>query len=82
MKRKLDEADVPTAVTASVAVQTDVGFSSTGLDTRLLQAVASEGFSVPTSVQSKVIPLALEGKDVHGMYTRRSLLINSLTLSK
>ncbi|KAL8869630.1 MAG: hypothetical protein Q9174_004127 [Haloplaca sp. 1 TL-2023] len=65
MKRKLDEADVPTPVTPLETVQTDNGFASTGLDTRLLQAVAKEGFSAPTTVQSKVIPLALDGKDVH-----------------
>jgi ATP-dependent RNA helicase DDX56/DBP9 len=34
------------------------------LDTRLLRALADLGFSRPTLVQSKVIPLALEGRDI------------------
>ena len=41
-------------------------FSKFGLDPRLLQALAQEGFSTPTLVQAEVIPLALEGKDILG----------------
>ncbi|KAL8998666.1 MAG: hypothetical protein Q9169_002327 [Polycauliona sp. 2 TL-2023] len=64
MKRKLDQDDVPAPVVTSKKIHTEPPFESFGLDTRLLQAVVKEGFSTPTSVQSKVIPLALEGKDV------------------
>jgi ATP-dependent RNA helicase DDX56/DBP9 len=34
------------------------------LDTRLLRALADMGFARPTLVQSKTIPLALEGRDI------------------
>ncbi|KAL8920319.1 MAG: hypothetical protein Q9172_004551 [Xanthocarpia lactea] len=64
MKRKLDEHGVPTSVAPSKKVHTEPSFDIFGLDTRLLQALVKEGFSAPTSVQVKVIPLALEGKDV------------------
>ena len=66
MKRKLNEGDVPTPVTQS-ADQNAVSFSTFGLDSRLLQAIAQEGFSAPTPVQTDAIPLALEGKDILGM---------------
>ncbi|QSL65679.1 hypothetical protein MERGE_002992 [Pneumocystis wakefieldiae] len=39
-------------------------FSSFGLDPRIVRAVLKLGFRSPTYVQSQVIPLALEGKDV------------------
>ncbi|KAL8677584.1 MAG: hypothetical protein Q9186_005993 [Xanthomendoza sp. 1 TL-2023] len=61
MKRKLDEDGVPSPVVIS---DTRPSFESIGLDPRLLQAAVKEGFRAPTSVQSEVIPLALEGKDV------------------
>lgn len=34
------------------------------LDARLLRALADMGFARPTLVQSKAIPLALEGRDI------------------
>lgn len=68
MKRKLNEEDVPTAVeteeTMSATATQNKGFMALGLESRLLQAVAKEDFSGPTQVQAKVIPLALEGKDI------------------
>ncbi|XP_068190270.1 probable ATP-dependent RNA helicase DDX56 [Antennarius striatus] len=39
-------------------------FHEMGLDDRLLKAVADLGWSQPTLIQEKAIPLALEGKDV------------------
>ena len=38
--------------------------SNFGLDNRLIKALSKLGFSHPTLVQAKCIPLALEGKDV------------------
>ncbi|KAL8940320.1 MAG: hypothetical protein Q9216_002875 [Gyalolechia sp. 2 TL-2023] len=64
MKRKLDDHYVPNPSPPSQEAQTEPHFKSFGLDPRLLQAVAKEGFSAPTYVQSKVIPLALQGKDI------------------
>ncbi|ORY69793.1 ATP-dependent RNA helicase dbp9 [Pseudomassariella vexata] len=68
MKRKLDENNEPvlaetpsTGETAGAATT----FRDLGLeDPRLLQAVASQGFEKPTLVQSKAIPLVLDGHDV------------------
>lgn len=34
------------------------------VDSRILRALADLGFSRPTLVQSKAIPLALEGRDI------------------
>jgi len=39
-------------------------FASFGLDSRLLRAIAKLGYQRPTLIQSKAIPLALEGKDI------------------
>ncbi|KAL8793172.1 MAG: hypothetical protein Q9195_004202 [Heterodermia aff. obscurata] len=64
MKRKLNEKDVPIPITQSADPQNAVSFSTFGLDSRLLQAIAREGFSTPTPIQKDAIPLALEGKDI------------------
>lgn len=69
MKRKLDANDAPTVEIPST---TDVPttdpskstFDSLNLDPRLLQALAKSGYSEPTAVQARVIPLAQEGKNV------------------
>ncbi len=36
------------------------------VDSRLLRALADMGYARPTLVQSKAIPLALEGRDILG----------------
>jgi len=41
-------------------------FESLGLDARLLQAISIEQYAVPTPVQAKAIPLALQGRDILG----------------
>ena len=64
MKRKLDEDDVPTPVSATHAQSKAPTFETLGLDARILQSIAKENFTSPTDVQSKAIPLALAGKDV------------------
>ena len=74
MKRKLNEEDMPAPVEDEEAVEpmeaqetptTNItSFDSLGLEPRLLQAVAKEGFSTPTKIQARAIPFALEGKDI------------------
>ena len=68
MKRKLDVNDVPAPAEEVEKVEKkkqDVStFAGLGLDSRLLQAISKQNFSTPTLVQSKAIPLALEGRDV------------------
>lgn len=43
------------------------GFQAMGLNTNLLKAIARKGFSVPTPIQRKTIPLIIDGQDVVGM---------------
>lgn len=43
------------------------GFQSMGLNPQLLKAITRKGFSVPTPIQRKTVPLLLDGQDVVGM---------------
>ena len=43
-----------------------MGFDQLGLSPAVLQAVATSGYETPTPIQSKAIPLILEGRDVIG----------------
>ncbi|KAH7328328.1 DEAD/DEAH box helicase [Stachybotrys elegans] len=43
------------------------GFQAMGLNANLLKAITRKGFSVPTPIQRKTIPLVLEKRDVVGM---------------
>ena len=43
------------------------GFQAMGLNANLLKAISRKGFSVPTPIQRKTIPLLLNGQDVVGM---------------
>ncbi|KAL1604945.1 ATP-dependent DNA/RNA helicase [Paraconiothyrium brasiliense] len=75
-KRKLNAHDVPEASEPSSPSATPKKhdapkeetekptFSSFGLEPRLLQGIRNQKWSSPTTVQEKVIPLALEGKDI------------------
>ncbi|OCL06887.1 ATP-dependent RNA helicase DBP9 [Glonium stellatum] len=64
MKRKLNEDDVPEEVTSTTISKPGSAFDSFGLDARILRGIQKEKFSKPTPVQSRAIPLALEGKDI------------------
>ncbi|KAG4420853.1 ATP-dependent DNA/RNA helicase [Cadophora malorum] len=64
MKRKLDANDVPTPTAEIEDPKTDSSFAGLGLDSRLLQGITKQNFQTPTLVQSKAIPLALEGRDI------------------
>lgn len=64
MKRKLDANDIPVPTTEVGVQQDDATFAGLGLDSRLLQGITKQNFQKPTLVQSKAIPLALEGRDV------------------
>lgn len=52
------------AKTPSTTTQTGLAFPDFGLDARLLQSVAHQKWGTPTLVQSKAIPLVLDGRDV------------------
>uniref|UniRef100_A0A3P9H4C7 Probable ATP-dependent RNA helicase DDX56 n=1 Tax=Oryzias latipes TaxID=8090 RepID=A0A3P9H4C7_ORYLA len=60
MTSKFCDAHVNAAEMACERLQ----FHEMGLDDRLLKAVADLGWSQPTLIQEKAIPLALEGKDL------------------
>jgi ATP-dependent RNA helicase DDX56/DBP9 len=64
MKRKLDANDVPAPAEEVAGKEEESTFASLGLDPRLLQGIAKQNFKTPTLVQSKAIPLALNGRDV------------------
>ncbi|RAL64177.1 hypothetical protein DID88_002070 [Monilinia fructigena] len=64
MKRKLDANDVPVPAEESDNTKGNATFASLGLDARLLQGIAKQNFQSPTLVQSKSIPLTLEGRDI------------------
>ncbi|KAF7863056.1 hypothetical protein EAF04_007139 [Stromatinia cepivora] len=64
MKRKLDINDVPVPTEESGTTNGNGTFASLGLDPRLLQGIAKQNFQSPTLVQSKAIPLTLEGRDI------------------
>ncbi|MDI1489053.1 MAG: ATP-dependent DNA/RNA helicase [Ramalina farinacea] len=68
MKRKLDSSDVPSSSSSPPSPtppkSTTPTFDSLGLEPRLLQSLALQNFTTPTSVQTSAIPLALEGKDI------------------
>lgn len=66
MKRKLNDDDVPIGVSSEPSSNMEHNFVNLGLDARLLQAIMKQKFVKPTLVQSKAIPLALEGKDILG----------------
>lgn len=42
-------------------------FSQLGLDPKLVAAVSDAGYETPTPIQTKAIPLVLEGRDVMGL---------------
>jgi ATP-dependent RNA helicase RhlE len=42
-------------------------FSDLGLSSRLLEAVAAEGYSIPTPIQAQAIPPVLAGRDLCGI---------------
>ena len=43
------------------------GFQAMGLNAALLKAITHKGFSIPTPIQRKAIPLVMDGQDVVGM---------------
>jgi ATP-dependent RNA helicase DDX56/DBP9 len=69
MKRKLDSNDVPSTEPSAEKETTRGMFEDLKLDPRLLQAVSKEKYLQPTPVQASVIPLALQGRDILGLWT-------------
>src|SRR3989344_3919047 len=43
------------------------GFNGLGIAPKLLEILSKSGFVTPTSIQSKAIPIAIEGKDIIGI---------------
>ncbi|KAL1890598.1 ATP-dependent DNA/RNA helicase [Ceratocystis pirilliformis] len=59
-----DSSAVDSVEPVKKPAKNEASFSDFGLDLRLLQGIAKEGYKQPTLVQRKAIPLALDGKDV------------------
>lgn len=76
MKRKLNDNHIPEEVpvlpTSYRGIQ---AFNQMGLDSRLLQGIVQEKYAKPTAVQAKVIPLALQGKDILGKSQTGAVII-------
>jgi ATP-dependent RNA helicase DDX56/DBP9 len=71
MKRKLDNAEEPNK-RSRYGNQTPywgpaASFDKLGLEPRLLQSIQQQKFPLPTPIQARAIPLALDGKDILGM---------------
>lgn len=47
-----------------------VSFDKLGLEPRLLQSIVKQKFPSPTLIQARAIPLALEGKNIIGMWLK------------
>jgi ATP-dependent RNA helicase RhlE len=45
----------------------EISFDSLGLDGRILQALAEEGYATPTPIQAQAIPAARDGRDLLGI---------------
>ncbi|KXS97293.1 hypothetical protein AC578_4580 [Pseudocercospora eumusae] len=52
---------------ASTAAKKAGAFKKMGLNSHLLTAITRKGFTVPTPIQRKTIPLIMDGQDVVGM---------------
>lgn len=49
------------------SVKKSGGFQSLGLNSHLLKSISRKGYTVPTPIQRKTVPLILDGQDVVGM---------------
>ncbi|EPS36075.1 hypothetical protein H072_10498 [Dactylellina haptotyla CBS 200.50] len=67
IKSQLASANRKTSNIKSKSIKKSGGFQSMGLNLNLLKAIQKKGFSIPTPIQRKTIPLLLEGQDVVGM---------------
>ncbi len=77
-ERFADDAGSP-AVAEPEPVEPN-GFEKMGLATELLQAVRDLGFTQPTVVQEKTIPLAMQGQDAHSSGAKfTDLMVSSQT---
>jgi len=61
LENRLEQAN------ATPLVVQNMNFDELGLSDKVLEAVKAAGYSEPTPIQAKTIPLALEGKDVVGI---------------
>ncbi|KAK6332388.1 ATP-dependent RNA helicase dbp10 [Orbilia brochopaga] len=67
IKSQLVSANRKASNIKSKSLKKSGGFQSMGLNSTLLKAIQRKGFSVPTPIQRKTIPLLMEGQDVVGM---------------
>jgi ATP-dependent RNA helicase DDX56/DBP9 len=70
MKRKLNSEDVPEVVAPEGGETPAAAPAKATFDTLNLDAITREKFTEPTPVQAATLPLALNGKDILGMFGR------------
>ena len=66
MLRYCSKSQNISTVRTMLTVNNTIQFTNFSLDTALLQQLSQMGFTTPTPIQSKVIPIALEEKDIIG----------------
>ena len=74
-----DGADVSCTIVSADAVPTASPFAELALHPDLLQAIADLGYTQPTSVQQRVIPMALAGTDAGNHAPLHDLMVSSQT---
>ena len=74
-----DGADIPCTPTTLEAAPTAAPFAELGLHPDLLQAVADLGYTQPTPVQQRVVPMALAGTDADNHAPLHDLMVSSQT---
>jgi superfamily II DNA/RNA helicase len=72
-------ADIAAAPEAVAAPTYPEAFARLGLAPELLAAVADLGYTEPTAVQARAIPLALQGQDVADEHPVNDLMVSSQT---
>jgi len=76
----IDAPEAEAQVAAPVAADIPNGFVTLGLAPELIQAVKDLGFTQPTTVQLKTIPLAMQGVSADGNSARFiDLMVSSQT---
>ncbi len=61
------DASTPAVIPDAPAAEVLPGFDALGLSEDILKAVADSGYTTPTPIQAKTIPLALQRRDVIGI---------------
>ena len=59
--------EIPVKKESPVQTGAEMTFGGLGIAPKLLDVISRLGFTTPTSIQHKAIPIAIEGKDIIGI---------------